>query len=204
VENCQKGHKSWYTVGIRSKQRLLFIYLRPTLIKRLTEERKEHWRQLIGWGVILGILTGFAIDRYVQSEVAKIVYIKTVHAEEVKELEEKILIEVKIDWTKERIEQEIRTVFHEEPNTAVAIAKCESGLNADIQSHHTLSYGREQSFGIFQIHAKDHDKTAKRLGFEDYRTNVEDNVAMARFLYDSRGNFRDWTCYNSGAYKRFL
>lgn len=114
-------------------------------------------------------------------------------------------VQIKVVYsTKESIERHIREVFPEAPNTAVAIAKCESGLNAEIQSHHTLSYGREQSFGIFQIHARDHDRTAQRLGLEDYRTDVEDNVAMARHLYNSRGNFKDWTCYNTGEYKKYL
>jgi len=111
---------------------------------------------------------------------------------------------IEVVYSKEGIERLIRETFPEAPNTAVAIAKCESGLSKDIQSHHTLSYGREESYGVFQIHSKDHDRTAKKLGLEDYRTDVEDNVKMARYLYDSRGNFKDWTCYNSGEYKKFL
>lgn len=115
---------------------------------------------------------------------------------------QEVMIEVM--YSKDGIERLIRETFHEAPNTAVAIAKCESGLDADIQSHHTLTYGREQSYGVFQIHAKDHDRTATRLGFEDYKTQVEDNIQMARHLYDSRGNFKDWTCYNTGEYKKYL
>lgn len=113
-------------------------------------------------------------------------------------------VRIEVVYSKDGIERLIRETFPEAPNTAVAIAKCESGLKADIQSHHTLSYGREQSYGVFQIHAKDHDRTAARLGFEEYKTQVEDNVLMARHLYDSRGNFKDWTCFNTGEYKRFL
>lgn len=154
---------------------------------------------MIAGAVLAGILTGLFIQISLDS--ATVVQAKS---EEVIEEPEEVRIEVVIDWTKERIEEEIRTVFHEEPNTAVAIAKCESGLKADIQSHHILSYGREQSFGVFQIHAKDHEGTAKRLGLEDYRTDVKDNVQMARFLYDNRGNFNDWTCFKSGEYKRYL
>lgn len=113
-------------------------------------------------------------------------------------------IEIEVTYTTERIKEIIRQEFPEAPNTAVAIAKCESGLDPDIQSHHTLSYGREQSFGIFQIHAKDHDRTAKKLGLTNYKTDVRDNVQMARYLYEKRGNFKDWTCYNSGEYKKYL
>lgn len=166
--------------------------------RRLRDPKNERWVQIIGFSILGGITLGLLIDRLREP----IVYVNVAQAEELIGKEQVVMIEVVYD--KAGIERLIRETFHEEPNTAVAIAKCESGLDADIQSHHTLSYGREQSFGVFQIHARDHDKTAKRLGFEEYRTSVEDNVAMARFLYDSRGNFRDWTCYNSGAYKRFL
>ena len=113
-------------------------------------------------------------------------------------------VRIEIVYSKEGIEQLIRKTFPEAPNTAVAIAKCESGLKAEIQSHHTLSYGREQSYGVFQIHAKDHDKKAKSLGFENYKTQVDDNVSMARYLYDQRGNFKDWTCYKTGEFKKYL
>jgi Transglycosylase SLT domain len=151
-------------------------------------------------GIILGILIDIALQR------STIIYVA-----EAKETVAPIpvMIEVKIDWTRERIEEEIRTVFHENPNTAVAVAKCESGLDADVQSGHTLSYGREQSFGIFQIHARDHQSTAVRLGLESYRTDPGDNIAMARHIYDNRlahGGyaFQDWSCYKNGGYKKYL
>ena len=40
-----------------------------------------------------------------------------------------VLIGTEINWTPQRVEEEIRKVFWEEPDLAVAIAKCESGLN---------------------------------------------------------------------------
>lgn len=157
------------------------------------------WQWLVACAVI-AIPFAILVDASVQNASVA----EAMNVEEI-EVEPKVVqLQVITNWTPERIEQEIRTVFHEAPNTAVAIAKCESGLDYDIQSHHVLSYGREQSFGVFQIHAKDHDKTARRLGYEDYKTDVKDNLAMARYLYDRRGNFKDWTCYNTGAYKKFL
>jgi hypothetical protein len=148
--------------------------------------------------MVAGILVALFVDMSIQN--ASVVEAKN---EQIIKVPKEVRIEVLYN-SKESIERHIREVFHEEPNTAVAIAKCESGLVADIQSHHTLSYGREESFGIFQIHAKDHDNTAKRLGLENYRASVEDNVAMARFLYDNRGNFNDWSCYKNGDYKKHL
>lgn len=42
------------------------------------------------------------------------------------------------------------------PKYLVKLAKCESSLNPTIQSKFQQSYGREQSFGLFQIHLKAH------------------------------------------------
>jgi hypothetical protein len=108
-----------------------------------------------------------------------------------------VRIEVAIDWTRGRIEKEIRDTFPEDPETAVKIARCESGLKADIQSRHVLHYGPERSFGIFQIHEPDWGKLAVKLGYSDYKTDPADNIAMARYIYDNAGKrWTDWSCYN--------
>lgn len=90
---------------------------------------------------------------------------------------------------------EIKRVFKEHSVTALAVARCESGLLM-IQSHHQLSYGRERSFGIFQIHEPDWDATAKSLGLDAYQTNVRQNIQMAHHIFTQGGNsFMPWTCY---------
>ena len=152
----------------------------------------------IVWVIMAAIVGGILID-------IKIAEAYKVEVQEIIVVAEKKEVRIEVVYnSKESIERHIRDVFPEAPNIAVAIAKCESGLVPNIQSHHILSYGREQSFGVFQIHAKDWDGKAKALGFGNYRTEVEDNVAMARYLYDARGNFKDWTCYKSGEYKKYL
>lgn len=109
---------------------------------------------------------------------------------------EVVMIEVQIDWTRERIIQEIVETFPESPDTAVAIAKCESGLIANVQSGHTWRGEQERSFGIFQIHSDSWHSTALRLGYENYRTDPEDNIKMARYIYDNAGKrWTDWSCY---------
>lgn len=55
---------------------------------------------------------------------------------------------------------------------------------------------QERSFCIFQIHEPAHLKTIKEKGLEDYRTNVESCVKMARVVYEQRGSFRPWSVYN--------
>lgn len=108
-----------------------------------------------------------------------------------------VAIEVVIDWTPERIAKEIRDTFPEAPETAVKIAKCESGLVPTVQSHHRQSYGQERSFGIMQIHAPDWEDDAIRLGYKNYRTDVRENLKMARYIYEKAGNsFQPWSCYS--------
>lgn len=129
-------------------------------------------------------------------EDVEIVEVPTVEAKEVK-------IEVVYNWDEDRIVEEIQKTFHETPNTAVAVAKCESGLDVDIQSQHILSYGQEQSFGLFQIHKPDwHDK-AVELGLDDYATNPRTNLELAKYIYDRYG-WRMWSCYNQGLWKNYL
>lgn len=121
--------------------------------------------------------------------------VETAHAEIVIEEPPKVVM-IEVVYTEEDIIRKIREAFPETPETAVAIAKCESGLDVDIQSHHTLSYGREQSFGLFQIHAPAWDKKAHALGYTKYRTDVEDNIAMARYIYEQSGKrWTAWSCY---------
>ena len=119
-----------------------------------------------------------------------------------------VLIEVKIDWTEERIKEEIRNTFPENPNTAIAIAKCESGLKM-VRARAILDYGREESYGVMQIHAKVHHKTALSHGLDDYQTDIAENVAMGRIVSNgavARGlhMFQPWTCFKSGEYKKHL
>lgn len=114
----------------------------------------------------------------------------------IEEKPQEVLIEVVYNWSEERIIEEIKKAFPEDPKTAVAIAKCESGLIVDIQSRHQLSYGREESYGLFQLHAKAWDKKAKELGYGDYRTSPRDNIDMARWIYVQSGKkWTPWSCW---------
>ena len=110
--------------------------------------------------------------------------------EEPKEVE----LIVVVDWTPARVAQEVRTTFPEAPELAVAVAKCESGLKPHAQ-------GPTSDYGVMQIHAPSWDKKAKQLGYENYKTDVKDNLAMARYIFDGAGGqFTDWVCYTKGMY----
>lgn len=144
----------------------------------------------MAWSVLVGILTGLFIQISLDS--ATVVEAKN---EEVVEEPKEVMIE--IVWDKVEIEKEIRRVFHEEPNTAVKVAKCESGLIPDIQSQHKLSYGQERSFGLFQAHEPDWGHVAKDLGLTKWKTDVQENIQLARHIYDVSGkSFRAWSCYS--------
>lgn len=109
---------------------------------------------------------------------------------------EPAIVLLEVVYTQEDIIRKIKEVFPEDPETAVKIARCESGLRIEVQSGHTLSYGREQSFGLFQVHAPHWEKTAKQLGYEDYRTNLDHNLSLARYIYDSAGKkWTPWSCF---------
>lgn len=43
-----------------------------------------------------------------------------------------------------------------QPKYLIKLAECESSLIPDIQSNYIQSYGRELSFGLFQLHVKVH------------------------------------------------
>lgn len=139
-------------------------------------------------GIALGIVLGIFIDVYMTPVAEK------AHAE----ITEVVPVEVQIEvtYTTEDIVRKIKETFPEDPETAVKIARCESGLNIEVQSQHILSYGQERSFGLFQIHEPAHHKTALRLGYENYQTDIDDNLAMARHIYDSAGKrWTAWSCY---------
>lgn len=148
-------------------------------------------RTIIGLAIVTGIIAGILID-VKKAEGVHVIQI----AEAATTTPKEVRIEVVVNWTKERIEKEVRTVFWEDPETAVKIAKCESGMRAIVQSHHTLSYGQERSFGTMQVHEPDWADDAERLGLHEWRTDPAENLKLARFIYDSaEKKWTPWSCY---------
>lgn len=140
-------------------------------------------------GAGIGIVVGLVIDAYFTP------IVETAHAEPVEETQYEIVL-LEVETTEEYIIKRIKQTFPEDSETAVKVARCESGLRVEIQSQHQLSYGQERSFGLFQIHAPDHEATAKRLGYGDYKTDLDQNLLMARYIYESAGKrWTPWSCY---------
>lgn len=147
--------------------------------------------RVVASAVLSGIVMGLFIDWSLSNP-----YIDVVHAQETIEEPQEVRIQVVIDWTPERIEKEIRDTFPESPDIAVRIAKCESGLVATAQSNHMWHGERERSFGIYQIHSDSWHNKAIQLGLDKYQTDVQENIQMARYIYDNAGKkWTDWSCY---------
>ena len=101
------------------------------------------------------------------------------------------MIEVKIEitYSKERIKEIIKETFPEQPQLALAVFSCESGLNPK-------AVGPTNDYGLAQIHSPSWDKRAKALGYHNYKTDVKENLAMARHIYNDAGKtFNPWVCY---------
>lgn len=143
---------------------------------------------MFGWVSICGIIWGLALHQIPPTEVEQVEAYEAV----VEDQPQVVRLEVIYNWDKDRIKDEIRQLFPESPELAVAIAQCESNFKM-VQSNHILHYGREESFGIFQIHARAWHEKAVTLGYENYQTDIRDNLNMARWIYEQHG-WRPWTC----------
>lgn len=95
------------------------------------------------------------------------------------EPEEREVVQIEVRYTEERIIEKIRETFPEDPDRAVAIAKCESGFNPKAISP-------TNDHGLMQI-----NKTVHTVEGDIY--DVETNLKFARKLYDERG-WQPWTC----------
>ena len=139
--------------------------------------------------MIVGWIYGVIIHALSQPDV---IYVERAEAHEPPPKE--VRIEVIYNWDTDRIKEEIRKTFPEAPGIAVQIARCESDFRM-IQSYHQQPYGRERSFGIFQIHEPDWHSTAMKLGLDNYQTDIRQNLEMARYIYDTTGGWHPWSCY---------
>lgn len=88
-----------------------------------------------------------------------------------------ILIETKVEWTEERIIEEIKNTFPEQPERMVKVARCESGIK-------NVPGKLSDDGGIFQINIT-HKEELEKQGLDRY--NIADNIKFARYLYDHGG-----------------
>jgi hypothetical protein len=98
---------------------------------------------------------------------------------EAKEIEQHKVVQIEVVWSEARIIEKIRETFPEDPDRAVAIAKCESNFNPKAVSP-------TNDHGLMQI-----NKTVHTVEGDVY--DVETNLKYARKLYDERG-WKPWVC----------
>lgn len=149
--------------------------------------------------VLVGIMIGGFFSTIVYEEYkewSKPLYAFVEETEVVETVQPKeVKLQVVIDWTDERIEQEIRNVFIDDPDVAVAVAWAESQLNKNAlnpEKHRGCSGSR----GIFQIACVHGDKP-------DDLFDVQYNIKKAYEIYKSQG-WQPWGAYTDGNYKKYL
>ena len=149
-------------------------------------------------GVAIGIALGIFLDLANRPHI-----IEVANAQEIATTTptpEVVLIEVRINWTRDRVLQEVKTaatkygVSYEKMYKTI---ECESNFDINIQSHHTLSYGREESWGVSQFHIPSRNRTADgKVITKEMALNPV--IALDAMAYHfSTGNARLWTCYRN-------
>ena len=95
-------------------------------------------------------------------------------------------------------------------STVVGIAGGESGYDPSNSTKRSGLYAKtgEDSVGLMQINWGYHKDKGwlQNLGITSREQLLDPatNMKAAKYLYDGRGNFGDWTVYNEGIYKDYL
>lgn len=171
---------------------------RDTLGRYTKVYRKaSRWEVLFVYSVLGGMLFGIVFDIINKPHIFEAQQVAEAYVEEVIVEPVEVMIEIKYDWTQERIEQEIRTVFKEEPEKAVRVAMCEGIVNGKLNPTVVNPTNGSNDTGIFQISMKYHGAEVARQGLD--MTNVIDNINYAYQLYKKNG-WNDWIwskpCWN--------
>lgn len=87
----------------------------------------------------------------------------------------------------------IEETFPNDPRM-VAVLKCESN-HRQFDSNGSPLRSPTNDWGIAQINEKVWDAKAKEMGL-DYKHSMEDNLKMARYVYDVQG-IRAWMCFTN-------
>jgi hypothetical protein len=148
-------------------------------------------------GMLLVPIVAIANEEYKEA-IKPVEYVAEIEVIEPQE----VLIEVQIEWTRERIKQEVwasAAKYNTYPERMWKVMLCENyDLVPDLQSHHLYSFSdpshgiyigeREQSYGLAQIHIPVHDTTYEQAIDPEYAIDF-----MAKNF--SKGNAYWWSCY---------
>ena len=129
---------------------------------------------------------------------------KNVEVEAIATIVEPKEVQLLVVPTQKSTEEQIRKTFSKDPNTAVAVAKAESGVELKADAYnpewHYDSNGNkicQGSYGIFQIACVHELENPKKLFDTQY------NIKRAKEIKDSKG-WMQWGGYSSGGWKKYL
>jgi hypothetical protein len=133
--------------------------------------------------VMCGVIGGNILyNSYIEPAMQPIV----VYAAQEEETPKEVLIEIEINWTKERIKEEIQTVADEYGVSAEVmntVINCESQYNKKALGDHG------HSRGLVQIHNEYHDVTDAEAYDPAFAIDF-----LAKHLKAGQGHL--WSCYN--------
>lgn len=166
--------------------------------------------------MLRGILLTFALIILQQEYSERVELNKVIYVAEAAEIAEEVIIEespkeespkevkIKVRYSESSIEQRIRDTFPETPNTAVAVAKGESGPSLNLTAYNpeahrdrngnVICYG---SYGVMQIGC------VHMMENPDALFDLETNLRVARQIYDESGWVK-WGAYTSGGWEKHL
>lgn len=128
-----------------------------------------------------------AYDAVVESEKKRIS--DEVKADYIAEIEATISSESAYWREAHKIKRLIKKAFPEDPEVAIAVATCESGLKA--HAYNPTNTNGSTDGGLWQLNSV-HDKELSRLGLDKF--NPVDATEFARILYE-RNEWNDWVCF---------
>lgn len=134
--------------------------------------------------VVMFIVIGGNILRNAEEHNREHPIVYTAYAQE----EEPKVILIEVIQKEKTIEEKIRDTFPEDPETALAIAHCESALNPSAINNRNKNGSVDK--GLYQINSV-HDKRVRELELDLFDT--DDNLKIARLLYEEHG-WKPWVC----------
>jgi hypothetical protein len=118
--------------------------------------------------------------------------------QEVQAKEEATLGSQSTEATSPTLSDYIQEVFGEDGDVAIAVAKCESGIDNSKMNDNTKWGGVGRDWGVFQINDHYHANKGDIPNLTE-----RENVRMAKKIFDASGWYA-WSAYKNGCYLKFL